>query len=413
MKKIIYYLSIITLLILSNSVKGQDCSRCDIALITGAREEFESKTNSKYDEATSELFNHDYNYWDSYKSSNSQSTSIDAAYKLFSTSFSNSHSSSESKQKFESMKTNFQKNHTLSQSEQQFISSKVASKTAYAAWTSCIQTVCGKGGILLEKEGNNDNEFILSLKWIPTNGIDSYAIITNIVSTNCQLNGGDLQVNAKIFPWNSLLRTVKRIDSSQDATITVSISNFLPQTVTILKGETSETKPLIILPSSVPVGTVVAFAGNNIPTGWLICDGTIKNQNQYSPLYNSLGTIWGSGDGSPGSFNLPDMRGMFLRGVDYDANNDIDKDSRTPQHNGGQSGNKVGSVQNDEFKKHNHKANMKLGAEPTNGGARAGSAAGSHGMRTPTWESDGLVQITGISNETRPKNVYVIYIIKY
>ena len=175
----------------------------------------------------------------------------------------------------------------------------------------------------------------------------------------------------------------------------------------------SETKPLIEIPSSVPIGTVVAFAGNNVPVDWLVCDGSTKNQNKYSSLYNSLGTIWGSGDGSPGSFNLPDMRGMFLRGVDYDANNDLDKNSRISQHNGGQSGNKVGSIQKDEFKKHNHKANMKLGAEPTDGGNRAGSASGSHGMLTPTWVSNNLVENEGESSETRPKNVYVIYIIKY
>jgi microcystin-dependent protein len=70
--------------------------------------------------------------------------------------------------------------------------------------------------------------------------------------------------------------------------------------------------------NGVPVGTVVAFAGpsTNIPAGWLLCDGAVLNATtnpQYAQLFAAIGTAWG-GTGVT-SFNIPDLRGVFLRGV--------------------------------------------------------------------------------------------------
>jgi len=56
-----------------------------------------------------------------------------------------------------------------------------------------------------------------------------------------------------------------------------------------------------------PVGSVIDFAGNSAPTGWLVCDGSAVSRTTYSDLFSAIGTLWGSGDGI-NTFNLPDLR---------------------------------------------------------------------------------------------------------
>lgn len=65
--------------------------------------------------------------------------------------------------------------------------------------------------------------------------------------------------------------------------------------------------------SSVPVGTVLAYAANLAPSGFFICDGSAISRTIYSQLFSVIGTTYGAGDGST-TFNLPDLRGKFLRG---------------------------------------------------------------------------------------------------
>ena len=61
------------------------------------------------------------------------------------------------------------------------------------------------------------------------------------------------------------------------------------------------------------VGVISGFAQSSAPTGWLICDGaTIDGDGtSYENLWNAIGTTYGGSGQS--SFNLPDLRGEFLR----------------------------------------------------------------------------------------------------
>lgn len=71
--------------------------------------------------------------------------------------------------------------------------------------------------------------------------------------------------------------------------------------------------------SIMPSGSMVQFAGDSAPTGFLICDGSQVSRSTFSTLYSVISTNFGSGDGST-TFNLPDMRGQFARGLlDFDA----------------------------------------------------------------------------------------------
>ncbi len=101
--------------------------------------------------------------------------------------------------------------------------------------------------------------------------------------------------------------------------------------------------------SLVPPGTVVPFAGPtaNIPAGWLLCDGRDYQKSTYPNLYEAIGGSWGE---SNSAFFVPDLRGYFLRGVDGGVNVDPNAASRTNKAGTVELGNVVGSYQEDKTK---------------------------------------------------------------
>lgn len=66
-----------------------------------------------------------------------------------------------------------------------------------------------------------------------------------------------------------------------------------------------------------PAGMIQPFAGptNNVPAGWLPCDGRTVDAGDYPKLYAAIGNSWG---GSGNSFKLPDLRGKTLWGANGD-----------------------------------------------------------------------------------------------
>lgn len=67
-------------------------------------------------------------------------------------------------------------------------------------------------------------------------------------------------------------------------------------------------------PSFFPSGVILPFAGTTAPTGFLPCDGSALNRTTFANLFNSIGIKFGPGDGVT-TFNIPDTRGVFLRGA--------------------------------------------------------------------------------------------------
>lgn len=169
-----------------------------------------------------------------------------------------------------------------------------------------------------------------------------------------------------------------------------------------------------------PAGMIVPFAGpvENIPSGWLLCDGSAVNRSTYAKLYRSIGICWGEGDGST-TFNLPDLRGMFLRGVSGESGNDEDAGSRVAK-NGGNTGNQVGSYQEDAIRNLEGNFNFwgSLGALNVDGnlfysftGDCRSISAGS--IANTVMLGFDASRVVPVGSDNRPKNVYVNYIIKY
>jgi len=206
--------------------------------------------------------------------------------------------------------------------------------------------------------------------------------------------------------------------------------------IEILEGSTYREVSYAQLPSSpysevahnatlFPAGMIIAFAGpaENIPAGWLLCDGSEVSRSTYSNLYNAIGVAWGTGNGST-TFNLPDLRGMFLRGVaGSDLSGDPDANSRVSRNNnGGNTGNNVGSYQGDAIRNITGACGT-FGGEsrgdlPDTGalwrtlGVRKNTGADNNGMGIESVNIDAS-RVVPVGSDNRPKNVYVTYIIKY
>jgi len=161
--------------------------------------------------------------------------------------------------------------------------------------------------------------------------------------------------------------------------------------------------------NGVPTGTVISYAGPNPPAGYLICDGSAVDRTTYPSLFAAIGTAWGNANNNPQKFNLPDLQGRFLRGLDSrtTGGNDPDNTTRTAILPGGNTGSNVGSLQGDEFKSHSHN----ISTQAANGGISLNNFIPKNDASNQgTWNKN--TSASG-GSETRPINAYVYYIIKY
>lgn len=179
--------------------------------------------------------------------------------------------------------------------------------------------------------------------------------------------------------------------------------------------------------NGVPPGTLLPFAGlaNNVPDGYLPCDGSLVRADDYPALYAAIGDLWG-GDGT--NFNLPDFRGRFMRGWDDGEGNDPDADTRKALYTGGATGDQVGTYQSDTLIAHtgttnstgNHSHTITgKGASDVKGGndgdyvLRNGDGSGSSNFSSSSTGSHSHTVSVAGGKETRPINATVLYMIKY
>lgn len=153
-------------------------------------------------------------------------------------------------------------------------------------------------------------------------------------------------------------------------------------------------------PIANPVGSIVAMPTASCPTGYLAANGAAVSRTTYASLFSSISTMYGAGNGST-TFTLPDYRGYFLRGWANGSTVDPDKASRTNRGDG-TTGDSVGTKQADQLASHTHTSGTQ-GPTYFTGESYTYSFSGA---------SSGSTGATG-GNETRPKNINVLYCIKY
>ena len=181
-------------------------------------------------------------------------------------------------------------------------------------------------------------------------------------------------------------------------------------------GRTNETvknnKDLIDALGGAPAGVILPFGGTAAPDDYLLCDGSSLLRASYASLFTAIGTAYGTADGT--HFNVPDLRGYFLRGRANGQTTDPDRAARTALKAGGNTGDNVGSKQLDAFQGHRFGIGQASSFVSGGGSHPAFMTEGASPTRW-TWGAigDGTHGTPRIARESRPKNVYVNYIIKY
>lgn len=195
--------------------------------------------------------------------------------------------------------------------------------------------------------------------------------------------------------------TAPTITPSSDSSTNVATTAFVQSAIGSVQG--------------VPSGSVFHFAASTAPTGYLYCNGAAVSRTTYAALFAVTGTTFGVGDGTT-TFNLPDLRGEFVRGWNNQPSTGLDP-ARV-----------FGSLQTDIIKNHTHPASTTAsdaghnhGYVTLSGGGGSSFAGGAQGTTTATTDI-GFASIsasTTISNntggsatETRPVNVALLPCIK-
>ncbi len=141
----------------------------------------------------------------------------------------------------------------------------------------------------------------------------------------------------------------------------------------------------------VPSGAVLPFAMNTAPTGWLACSGQAISRTSYADLFAAIGTTFGAGNGST-TFNLPDLRGEFIRG--WDNGRGVD------------SGRTFGSAQTDMVGPHSHTLNNATAVRRNVAGYNTASGGAGYA------EAYDITVNNNSGTETRPRNIAMLYCIK-
>jgi len=99
---------------------------------------------------------------------------------------------------------------------------------------------------------------------------------------------------------------------------------------------------------TLPVGTIISYAGTTIPSNYMKCEGQELSRIEYDILFSAIGTTYGEGNGST-TFNLPNLKGRVITGID---SNDTDFDAL-----GETGGEKTHTLTVDEMPSHSHLQN--------------------------------------------------------
>ncbi|WP_455481295.1 Bgr_08870 family protein [Bartonella sp. B12(2025)] len=161
-----------------------------------------------------------------------------------------------------------------------------------------------------------------------------------------------------------------------------------------------------------PPGFIAAFAMQEVPSGWLLCDGATYEREDYPQLFKAIGDKWGKR--SDTTFKVPDFRGIFLRGFDDGRGVDPNRQFAYIQQGSIESHTHFGFIE--EAGEHTHQFQY-------NG---VGMNANDIGHRNPYYRRETISDTTkpagahthGITisatgeAETRPVNATVVYAIK-
>ena len=175
----------------------------------------------------------------------------------------------------------------------------------------------------------------------------------------------------------------------------------------------------------VPSGAVFCLAVATVPSGYLECNGASVSRSTYAALFAVIGTAYGTASGT--TFNLPDLRGEFIRGFDNGKGTDSGRSIATSQGELTKAHGHSATGSSASTGAHNHSftASNRAGDEDAWSGANKAFIGDNDGARFTVAEDSGkifdnsdhshtiTVSVSDSSGaETRPRNIAMMYVIK-
>jgi len=119
-------------------------------------------------------------------------------------------------------------------------------------------------------------------------------------------------VDERVTTLDSTLRGLiaEQVESARSAA--AEADSTLESTLRALVSAEAEARDTAI-GKAVPAGTVIAFAANAAPEGFVLCNGAAVSRTTYEALFSAIGTTYGTGDGAS-TFNLPNLTDKFIQG---------------------------------------------------------------------------------------------------
>ena len=165
--------------------------------------------------------------------------------------------------------------------------------------------------------------------------------------------------------------------------------------------------------STISAGTIITFASATAPTGYLKANGALVSRTVYSALFAAIGTTFGAGDGST-TFALPDLRGEFIRGWDNERGVDTNRVFGSNQGDAYLNHSHTASTANDGA--HSHDVFQSGGVAPSAisfASTRIGTPSNVSPVSGGHTHTVTVAASTTGATETRPKNIALLYCIKY
>lgn len=157
------------------------------------------------------------------------------------------------------------------------------------------------------------------------------------------------------------------------------------------------------------IGSIITWPTSSVPTGFLECNGDSKSTTgDYAALFAVLSYTYG---GSGANFNIPNLRGQFLRGFDNSEGIDPDASGRTSRGDvAATTGDNVGTKQAYAIKDHDHtskRSNVLSNIDTGSNQSKGEGADTTGGVNT-----SGTFTVNS-STESRPVNIYMMFCIKF
>lgn len=240
-----------------------------------------------------------------------------------------------------------------------------------------------------------------------TNPHKQYALTSHTHSNASQSTAGFMSADDKTKLDGISAGATAYTHPAEDGSLHVPATGTTNSGKVLMAGETAGSLMWVTIDIT-PPGQIGWFARNTPPTGWLEANGQAIDRSNFKNLFDAIGTTFGAGNGVT-TFNIPDLRGEFVRGWD---------NGRGVDENRG-----FGTSQDSENKSHTHEIDdpghthsFKINAESN--GNNSNYWFGGAEYPVPTNFNVGSAT-TGISvkstggSEARPRNVAMLVCIKY